>query len=109
MEGLAQEIVTACREDIGALLLETGAALVWACKVRSTDPRPRSARTVRPAFELRAIYDVARDTAGRYADLFNTSKELTVGGTLSIDKLKLYAAFERLSAPDAPTGHSGQT
>jgi hypothetical protein len=52
---------------------------------------------------------VARDTAGRYADLFNTSKELSMGGTLTIDKLKLYAAFERLSALNSADRHSGQT
>jgi predicted porin len=34
-----------------------------------------------PSFELRAIYDVARDGNGKYSDIFNTSKELTLGGT----------------------------
>lgn len=57
-----------------------------------------------PTYELRAIYDVARDPAGRYNDLFNNSKEAIVGGTVTIDKLKLYAAFVQLSAPDVPAG-----
>ncbi|CAG9181223.1 Outer membrane porin protein [Cupriavidus laharis] len=57
-----------------------------------------------PAFELRAIYDVARDANGKYSDLFNTSKELTLGGTLSIRDFKLFAGYENLSAPDSPAG-----
>jgi predicted porin len=39
-----------------------------------------------PVFELRAIYDVVRDQNGKYSTLFDTSKELTVGGTVTIDK-----------------------
>jgi predicted porin len=55
-----------------------------------------------PSFEVRAIYDVARDQNGKYSDLFNTSKELTVGGTATFDKLKMFAGYQRLAAPDAP-------
>ncbi|CAG9176700.1 porin [Cupriavidus pinatubonensis] len=57
-----------------------------------------------PKFELRAIYDVARDANGKYGDLFTASKELTLGGTFTIADLKLYAAYENLSAPDSPAG-----
>ncbi|MCY1210586.1 Outer membrane porin protein [compost metagenome] len=57
-----------------------------------------------PAFELRAIYDVARDASGKYSDLFTTSKELTLGGTVTISALKLFAGYENLSAPDSPAG-----
>lgn len=51
--------------------------------------------------ELRAIYDVVRDINGRYVDVFDTSKELILGGTLTLDKLKLFAGYENLRAPDA--------
>jgi len=54
-----------------------------------------------PSFELRAIYDVARDQNGKYSDLFLTSKELTLGGTATFDALKLFAGYQRLAAPDA--------
>lgn len=59
--------------------------------------------TARP-FELRAIYDVARDKNGKYSDLFNASRELTLGGTATFSALKLYAAYENLSAPDSVAG-----
>lgn len=59
---------------------------------------------VAPAFELRAIYDVARDANGRYSDLYTRSRNLTLGGTVTLDALKLFAAFEQLSAPDSAAG-----
>lgn len=56
-----------------------------------------------PSFEVRAIYDVARDKNGKYTELFNTSKELTLGGTATLfEDLKMFAGYQRLSAPDAP-------
>lgn len=54
------------------------------------------------ALELRAIYDVARDQNGQYTSLFLTSKELTLGGTVTFDALKLFAGYQNLTAPDAP-------
>lgn len=57
-----------------------------------------------PMVEVRAIYDVARDAAGGYSDLYNTSKEFTLGGTVTLDKLKLFAAYQDLSAPDVAAG-----
>lgn len=54
-----------------------------------------------PVFELRAIYDVNRDENGRYSRLYEASKELTLGGTVTIDQLKLFAGWQRLSAPDS--------
>lgn len=51
--------------------------------------------------ELRAIYELARDKDGKYTDLFVNSKELIVGGTYTIDKLKLFAGYENLRASDA--------
>lgn len=59
---------------------------------------------VQPAFSVRAIYDVAHDAAGRYSDIYNTSKELTLGGTLTLGDAKLFAAYQNLSAPDAAAG-----
>jgi len=50
--------------------------------------------------ELRGIYDVIRDTNGRYTDVYTASKDLIVGGTYTIDALKLYAGYENISAPD---------
>jgi len=55
---------------------------------------------VQPNYELRAMYDTAADANGQYSDLFNYSKELTLGGTVTLDKLKVFAAYQHLSAPD---------
>lgn len=56
------------------------------------------------AYELRAIYDLQRDINGGYSTLYNNSKEAVVGGTVIIDKLKLFAGFENLKAPNALAG-----
>ena len=61
---------------------------------------------VQPSYELRAMYDFANDANGQYSSLFQYSKELTLGGTVTIDKLKLFAGYENLSAP-AVTGSPG--
>jgi predicted porin len=52
--------------------------------------------------ELRGIYDVIRDANGGYSNLYTASKELTLGGTLTIDNMKLFAGYEHLSANDDP-------
>jgi len=54
---------------------------------------------VQPTYELRAMYDFANDANGQYSSLFQNSKELTLGGTVTIDKLKLFAGYQNLSAP----------
>ncbi|WP_034300005.1 porin [Herbaspirillum sp. RV1423] len=59
---------------------------------------------VQPTYELRAIYDVQRDANGQFSTLFQSSKELTLGGTVTIDKLKLFAGYENLRAPAAVAG-----
>ena len=41
--------------------------------------------------EVRAIYDVIRDGNGKFSDIFNFSKEATIGGTYTIGKAKLFA------------------
>lgn len=56
---------------------------------------------VQPAFELRAIYDFARDAAGGYSDIYNNSKELTLGGTATFGAAKIFATYQTLSAPEA--------
>lgn len=56
---------------------------------------------IQPTYEVRAIYDVQRDANGGYSSLYQSSKELILGGTLTLDKLKLFAGFENLRAPDA--------
>lgn len=57
-----------------------------------------------PTFEVRAIYDIAHDAAGGYSDIYNTSKEFTLGGTATFGDAKLFAAYQTLSAPDAAIG-----
>ncbi|MFC5474167.1 porin [Paraherbaspirillum soli] len=59
---------------------------------------------VQPNYEIKAMYDVANDGNGKYSDLFTFSKELTIGGTVTIDKLKLFAGYENLSAPQVVAG-----
>ncbi|AMP07557.1 gram-negative porin family protein [Collimonas pratensis] len=54
--------------------------------------------------ELRGIYDVIRDSSGRYSNLYTASKDLIVGGTYTIDQLKLFAGYENISAPDSAAG-----
>ncbi|MGO0791807.1 porin [Herbaspirillum seropedicae] len=67
--------------------------------------------------ELRAIYDVVRDPNGKFGSvstdgtgaagsIFDSSKELILGGTYKIDKLKLFAAWENLRAPDVAPGQA---
>lgn len=59
---------------------------------------------MQPAYELRAMYDFANDAEGRYSELFRYSKELTLGGTLTVGKVKLFAGYQRLAAPAVVTG-----
>ena len=59
---------------------------------------------VQPAFSLVAMYDFAADANGQYSSLFQDSKETTLGGTVTIDKLKLFAGWENLSAPAVTSG-----
>jgi len=54
---------------------------------------------VQANYELRAMYDYANDANGQYSSLFQYSKELTLGGTVTLDKLKLFAGYQNLSAP----------
>lgn len=56
---------------------------------------------LRPNYELRAMFDVANDPQGRYSELFRYSRELTIGGTMTVGKLKLLGGFQQLNAPDA--------
>jgi len=50
--------------------------------------------------ELRGIYDVIRDANGKYSDVYAASKDLIVGGTYTVDKLKMFVGYEHISAPD---------
>ncbi|PRC94996.1 porin [Solimicrobium silvestre] len=50
--------------------------------------------------ELKVMYDVAYDPSGQLSTLFQYSKELTAGGTLTLDKWKLFAGCQTQSAPD---------
>ncbi|WP_370682604.1 porin [Comamonas sp. GB3 AK4-5] len=59
--------------------------------------------------ELRLIYDVVRDANGRYSDLYTTSKHMVLGGTATLGPAKLFAAYEKLSAPDVTSGSDKAT
>lgn len=54
-------------------------------------------------YEVRAIYEAARDPDGHYTSLFTHSKDLIVGGSVDLYDLKLFAGYEHLRASDAPT------
>ena len=59
---------------------------------------------VQPNYELLAVYDVQRDANGQYSTLYGNSKDLILGGTLTIDKMKLFTGYEKLKAPSVTTG-----
>jgi len=48
--------------------------------------------------ELLGVYDVQRSATGQYTSLYTDSKDLILGGTYTIDKLKLFAGFENIRA-----------
>ena len=57
---------------------------------------------------LHAVYDAAACgagqtscTPGRYDNIYNASKEIILGGTYQLGPAKLFAGWNRLSAPDA--------
>ncbi|AIY42478.1 Outer membrane protein [Collimonas arenae] len=58
-------------------------------------------------YEFLAMYDTARSQNGAYDDLFSRSKEITVGGNVTFDKVKLFAGWQNLSAPAQPLGAPG--
>ncbi|WP_162932560.1 porin [Solimonas sp. K1W22B-7] len=51
--------------------------------------------------ELRAIYDVVRDEIGGYSNVFSSSEELILGGTWTLERLKLFGGVEFMRASDA--------
>jgi len=53
--------------------------------------------------ELRAMYDVAYDPSGQLSSVFQYSKEYTVGGSWTLDNLKLFAGYQYQTAPDMVT------
>jgi predicted porin len=59
---------------------------------------------VQPTYSIRAIYDVQRDADGKFSSLYNHSKEFILGGTLTVNKAKLFAGFENLRADADPMG-----
>ncbi|MFJ3047970.1 porin [Herbaspirillum chlorophenolicum] len=59
--------------------------------------------------ELRAIYDVVRDANGNYTNVFAHSKELILGGTYTIDKLKIFLGYENLKADSSGADPAGTT
>lgn len=52
------------------------------------------------ALELRGIYDVIRDVNGQYTNIYTNSKDWIVGGTYTMEQLKLFAGYEQISAPN---------
>jgi predicted porin len=51
---------------------------------------------------LRAIYTRIHDATGIYTDPFQFSKETIIGGTYRVGPAKLYAAYDYITAPNAP-------
>ncbi len=54
--------------------------------------------------ELRAILTRIRDQDGRYTGIFDASQEAMAGATWRAPRLKLFATWEHLRAPDAARG-----
>jgi predicted porin len=52
--------------------------------------------------ELRAIYSQRRDATTAYGNVYAYSKEGTVGGTYRFGAVELFAAYDHITAPDAP-------
>ena len=51
-------------------------------------------------YTFTAMYDFSKDANGLSSSLWQNSKEFTIGGTATFDKLKLYVGYQTLSAPD---------
>jgi len=58
----------------------------------------------RSNYMLRVQYDDRRDPNGQFSDLFAYSKEWTLGGTITLDKLKVLGGYQHFSAPDQAPG-----
>ncbi|MDO9352103.1 MAG: porin, partial [Solirubrobacteraceae bacterium] len=54
------------------------------------------------ALELRAIYSQIYDANAQFTNAYNQSKEAIVGGTYKVGPAKIFAAYDHISAPDAP-------
>jgi predicted porin len=59
---------------------------------------------LRGPLELRAILTRIRDPDGRFTGIFDSSQEAMAGMTWHARRLKLYATWEHLRAPDAAPG-----
>lgn len=62
----------------------------------------------RDGLNVRAIYDETRDQNGKLSDIFGASSEYILGATYKIQSATLFAAFNRISAPDAALGADTQ-
>jgi predicted porin len=59
--------------------------------------------------DLQAMFDEVQDTHGRLSSLYGASDEGTLAATLDLKPVKLFAGYERLSAPDASKAKVGTT
>jgi predicted porin len=57
-----------------------------------------------PLLDVRGIYDELRDSNGRLANIFTSSREFFVGANLLVQKFKFQAAYTHYAAPDSPAG-----
>lgn len=63
----------------------------WAVELRYTVGR----------VDLQAMFDEVQDTNGKLDSLYSASDEATLAATLDLKPAKLFAGYQRLSAPDA--------
>ncbi len=64
---------------------------------------------VQPNFLLRAQYDDRRDADGKFSDLFSSSKVSTLGGTVTLDKLKVFGGVQHFASDQVGTNAADQT
>jgi predicted porin len=60
-------------------------------------------------FQVRGIYDEARDPNGKLSDVFNFSREYFAGVNVFLGQFKLQAAYQTSHANSAPTANNGIT
>jgi predicted porin len=57
-----------------------------------------------PLLDVRGIYDELRDSNGRMANIFTSSREYFIGANLRVQRFKFQAAYTHYAAPDSPAG-----
>ena len=60
-------------------------------------------------FQVRGIYDEARDVNGKFSDVFNYSREYFAGVNVFLGQFKVQAAYQASHANGAPAANNGIT